>query len=347
MIVTNTQLPERSQEENIILTLCIVGGLGITPFAVIRFIRGEWLAGIVDTIIVLIVASIFLYVLRTGKVRIPSIILTLCYMSVMVAVNYIIGPSLIFWAYPTMAAAYFLVKPSEGLLINATALVALLPALMIGTTNLEMAGLLITLIMNNSFAYLYARFSLQHQEKLARMATLDALTGVGNRAIFIDDMGKAIAAKRRFGTNLCLIMMDLDHFKQINDEHGHLTGDAALVSLMKLCRERVRGIDRIYRIGGEEFAIIATGIESDGAHFLAEDIRGMVAQSSLLRGIKVTVSLGIASCIPGDSIESLMGRADKALYRAKNQGRDQVCVEPDPDPSLAGQAIISGPAFHA
>lgn len=347
MKAKHSQLPDRSREENIILTLCIVGGLGITPFAIIRFIRGEWLAGIVDTAIVLVVASIFTYVLRTGKVRIPSIILTLSYMSVMVAVNYITGPSLIFWAYPTMAAAYFLVRPAEGLLINAAALVALLPALMIGTTNLEMAGLLITLILNNSFAYLYARFSLEHQDKLARMATLDALTGVGNRAVFIDDMTKAIAAKRRFGTSLCLIMMDLDHFKQINDEHGHLTGDAALVSLMKLCRERIRGIDRIYRIGGEEFAIIATGIEADGAQFLAEDIRSMVAQSSLLRGIKVTVSLGIASAIRDDSIESLMGRADKALYRAKNQGRNQVCVEADPETDDSAGGVISSPMLQS
>ncbi len=346
MKAKNAQFPDRSREENIILTLCIVGGLGIAPFAVIRFLRGEWLAGIVDTAIVIIVASIFAYVMRTGKVRLPSIILTLSYMTVMVAVNYIIGPSLIFWAYPTMAAAYFLVRPSEGLLINAIALVALLPALMMGTTNLQMAGLLITLILNNSFAYLYARFSLEHQDKLARMATLDALTGVGNRAIFIDDMTKAIAAKRRFGTNLCLIMMDLDYFKQINDEHGHLTGDAALVSLMKLCRERIRGIDRIYRIGGEEFAIIATGIEADGAQFLAEDIRSMVEQSSLLRGIKVTVSLGVASCVADDSIESLMGRADTALYRAKNQGRNQVCVEADPDNGGVPGGAISSPMLN-
>ena len=347
MNLNRAQLPDRSREENIILTLCVVGGLGIAPFAIIRFINGELIAGIVDTLIILILASIFIYVTRTAQTRTPSVVLTLSYMAVMVSMNYIVGPSLIYWAYPGMAAAYFLVRPSEGLLINATALVALLPALMIGTTNLEMAGLLITLILNNSFAYLYARFSLEHQDKLARMATLDALTGVGNRAIFIDDMTKALSAKRRFGTNLCLIMMDLDYFKQINDEHGHLTGDAALVSLMKLCRERIRGIDRIYRIGGEEFAIITTGIEADGAQFLAEDIRGMVEQSSLLRGIKVTVSLGVASCVSVDSIESLMGRADKALYRAKNQGRNQVCVEQDPAYDAVAGGPILGPLLNA
>ncbi len=341
MVFTRPPLSNRSREQNVILALCIVGGLGIAPFAIYRLMQGEILAGVVDTLIVMIVAGIFFYVLRTGNTRLPSIILTLSYMSVMVAVNYITGPSLIFWAYPTMAAAYFLVRPAEGLVINSVALAALLPALMIGTSNLEMAGLLITLILNNSFAYLYARFSLEHQDKLARMATRDALTGVGNRAIFVTDINKAVAEKMRFGGNLCLIMMDLDHFKQINDRFGHLSGDAVLVKLMDICRERLRGIDRVYRIGGEEFAIIAVGIEADGAHFLAEDIRRMVDESQMAYGISVTVSLGIASCTADDTIESLMSRADRALYRAKNQGRNQVCLEKDPPPGEPAPTITS------
>lgn len=323
-------LTPRSRDENVLLTLCVVGGTGIAPFAVYRFMQGQLLAGFVDLAIVLVVASIFLYVWHTRNVRIPSIVLTLSYMTVMVAVNYITGPELIFWAYPTMAAAYFLVKPIEGLVINAIALVALLPALMIGTSTLELAGLLITLILNNSFAYLYAKYSLVHQEKLARMATLDALTGVGNRAIFVDDIAKAIAEHKRFANHLCLIMMDLDHFKDINDKYGHLSGDDVLVKLMQLCRERLRGVDRIYRIGGEEFAILTVGVELEGARYLAEDIRQMVSEANLLEEKPVTVSLGVAGCSNEDTIESLMGRADRALYRAKNQGRNLVCVEQEP-----------------
>ena len=111
MSSTRQRLLGRSREENVILALCIVGGLGIAPFAVYRCMQAEWLAGVVDTLIVLIVAAIFVYVMRTGKTRVPAIILTLSYMTVMVAVNYITGPSLIFWAYPTMAATYFLVRP--------------------------------------------------------------------------------------------------------------------------------------------------------------------------------------------------------------------------------------------
>lgn len=317
----------RNQEENIILALCIVSGLGITPFAIYRLIKAQWLHAIIDFGVLLVVAGIFIYVLRTGQVRIPSRILSLAYLSGVVAINYVVSPSLIYWAYPTMAAIYFLLKPVEGLVINSIALCALLPALISGHSTLEMSGLLITLILNNSFAFLYARFSQQHQHMLARMATVDALTGVGNRALFVEDISHSIAEKQRFDTELSLIMMDLDHFKQINDKHGHLTGDAVLINLMDLCRERIRGIDRIYRIGGEEFAILVVGVGIDGACFLAEDIRNMVSNSRP-EGIQVTVSLGVARCSATDNVESLMGAADKALYRAKSQGRDQVCVEP-------------------
>lgn len=316
---------KRSYEENILLALCVVGALGISPFSVYRFIQGEWFAGIVDVLIVVTVVIIGLYVWHTRKVRIPSIVLTLSYMAVMVAVNYISGTSLIFWAYPTMAAAYFLVKPPEGLAINVIALFALLPALWIEMTSFELSVLLITLILNNVFAYIFARVSIDYQKSLAQMAKIDPLTGVGNRSLFVENVRNAIAAKQRYGSPMCMIMMDIDHFKRINDEFGHISGDNVLVGLMSICQKRIRGVDSIYRLGGEEFAILAIGIDFDGAMYLAEDIRKQVYDTSLLDKKTVTISLGLAECMNNDTIVSLMERADAALYRAKNNGRNQVC----------------------
>ena len=108
---------------------------------------------------------------------------------------------------------------------------------------------------------------------------------------------------------------------------GHLSGDKVLIKMMELCKGRVRGVDSLYRIGGEEFAILAVGIDPDGAVFLAEDIRKIVESADFIEDKTITVSIGIAECLSHDGIESLMGRADAALYRAKRKGRNRVCVD--------------------
>lgn len=325
--VTVSGRRKRSHEESVLLALAAIGVVGVTPFAIYRAIQGQWLAAVFDAIIVIIVSAAFAYVWRTHNVRVPGLVVTISFTAVVVAINHVLGPSLIYWAFPTMAASYFLVKLNEAVVINIVAMLALLPVLVDGLSVLEATGVAITLILNNSFAYLYARFSLNYQAALARMASEDPLTGVGNRASFTERMRRAISISKRLGTSHYLLLFDVDHFKQINDSFGHAMGDQVLVSIASLCEQSSRDEDRIYRLGGEEFAIVAMGIDFEGAIQFAERIRAAVREAEMLPGKSVSVSVGIASLHETDTVETVTSRADSAMYLAKHEGRNRVCNE--------------------
>ncbi len=319
----------RSREEKILLTLSALGILAVTPFAIYRLLQSHWLAAAADFSAVVIVSAIFVWVWRTHETRLPSLILTVCYMSVVVAVNYISGTSLIIWAYPLMAAAYFVVRLNEGLVINLLAMLALAPVLIAEMPALQMAGVLITLALNNSFAYLYARFSLNYQTALSELASQDPLTGVGNRASFGNHMHRAMVECQRVGTAYFVLAFDVDHFKSINDTYGHAAGDDVLKKIANLCAERSREADSVYRLGGEEFAIVAMGIDFDGALHFADKMCRLIASEDLLEQRPVTVSVGVAALTTDDTMESVMSRADAAMYLAKRDGRNRVCSELD------------------
>ena len=173
------------------------------------------------------------------------------------------------------------------------------------------------------------------EEELTRLATTDALTGLHNRRAFCDAAATEIARARRYSEPLSIISMDLDRFKLINDKHGHATGDVALVRFAEICRRHVREVDLLARIGGEEFAILLPATSENNAARLAERIRHAVHELTVLadgQSFKFTVSMGVAAYRgKDDSLETLMRRADEALYRAKETGRDRICVAEDID----------------
>jgi diguanylate cyclase (GGDEF)-like protein len=172
---------------------------------------------------------------------------------------------------------------------------------------------------------------------LEEQALTDPLTGLGNRAMFERRLASEIALRIRFDTPLAIIMMDIDHFKAVNDLHGHLVGDKVLHSVGKIISEHCRVEDVACRFGGEEFAVIATHTVGGDAETLAERIRISIADSVLeLDGastnplmekvVRVTASFGIADA--NDRYDrSMVERADIALYNAKQAGRNRVCRE--------------------
>ncbi len=325
-----TILSKRSKEEYILLALCVTGFTGILPFAVLRLVNGDLLLALIDTLLVIGVFMIGLYVWNKRRVRVPGFVLTVFYMLGMIAVVHVSQAQLIFWAYPTMLAAYFLVKPREAAILNSVALLLLLPSVLAHLQALEVSSVLVTLILNNVFSFIFARkMQLQHDE-LEKLATRDALTGAGNRRLFDEKIHDCINHYERSQVPAALILLDIDHFKRINDVHGHGRGDEVLIGLTELLRARLRAVDGIYRIGGEEFAVVIHPADIDTVVDLAEALRHLVEISDLLAQERVTVSLGIAICNDGDTAKSWVERADRALYQAKNGGRNQTCLEPVP-----------------
>ena len=164
-----------------------------------------------------------------------------------------------------------------------------------------------------------------------QLATQDSLTGLPNRRHFAETMERELARARRHGRALTLALIDLDHFKRINDDLGHLAGDQVLRRFGALLREHVRADDLPARIGGEEFALLMPESDLDAAFESADRIRQIIAEESFDAGgqtLKLTISIGLACWDTSrDSVSALMRAADRALYRAKSEGRNRVSTE--------------------
>ena len=167
----------------------------------------------------------------------------------------------------------------------------------------------------------------RHNGELNRLATVDMLTGIYNRQGYAAIIRQKMASGKRHEFSLSLIMMDLDFFKRINDTYGHGVGDEVLTAVGKLLSEVTRASDIVGRWGGEEFVIACSHTEPDGAVKLAEKIRSRVAALDFPQGIKMTASFGVAPFHPQDSLKEFVCRADMALYRSKENGRNQVSIE--------------------
>lgn len=166
------------------------------------------------------------------------------------------------------------------------------------------------------------------QEELTRLAAQDPLTGIANRRHFLECAQSEIIRAGRFGTPLAVLMLDVDHFKAINDEYGHAAGDDALKALTEICGATLRETDLFGRLGGEEFGVLLPGDDLHAANEAAERLRQAIAQTRVTVGaitIGLTVSMGLALLRDGEkSIDTALSRADQALYTAKQTGRNRV-----------------------
>lgn len=173
----------------------------------------------------------------------------------------------------------------------------------------------------------------RYQQHIAALATTDSLTGLPNRRGFDLLAGQALHEAQREQSPLSALLIDLDHFKQLNDTHGHLAGDQVLRGFAQALQSNLRQSDIICRWGGEEFILLLKDTGSSTAHQLAEKIRQQTEQQTFVfNGVNlhISASIGITELHRADSLEQLIGRADRALYRAKQSGRNRVCEETYP-----------------
>ncbi|PWC56504.1 diguanylate cyclase [Azospirillum sp. TSO22-1] len=170
------------------------------------------------------------------------------------------------------------------------------------------------------------------ENDLRILATTDPLTGLANRRAFLAAAERELARVRRYGRLAAVLMFDIDHFKRINDTHGHAVGDGALQTVATTARDLLRTTDLIGRLGGEEFGVLLPETEPPAALEVAERLRAALAGAPVPLpsggGFHLTASIGVAVCDPRDaSVEQALGRADRALYRAKDAGRNRIECE--------------------
>jgi diguanylate cyclase (GGDEF)-like protein len=152
----------------------------------------------------------------------------------------------------------------------------------------------------------------------------DPLTGAYNRRHMETCLDEVIERQRRSQASAALLLIDIDQFKPVNDRFGHAAGDSVLRTVVALVAGRVRRLDRVFRIGGDEFLLLLPDTDLDAAQTVAEDLRSRIAASVIAGTPPVTVSIGVAVLQPGQQMDAWMHAADTALYRAKQQGRNRV-----------------------
>lgn len=171
----------------------------------------------------------------------------------------------------------------------------------------------------------------KHYQELEYCARFDPVTGVANRRYFAEMVEAELARSSRYGRPLSILMMDIDHFKEINDTHGHQTGDIVLQTLYETCKGVLREIDVVGRWGGDEFAILLPETRPATALKVAKRLRSAIESATVSLEthfpLHFSVSIGCASRIGGDDdLDTILNLADKALYDAKRGGRNRVCV---------------------
>ena len=200
------------------------------------------------------------------------------------------------------------------------------------------------MLLHTALVLLFAWFFVvESHRKLRESASTDPLTGVLNRRAIARESAREISRAHRSRTPLSIVVLDIDHFKAINDLHGHNAGDQALCALTALLGRGLRNIDLIGRLGGEEFVLILPDTRLDGAALIAEKLRKTLSAHPLPLStglLKMTFTAGVAQLLASDTgLHSFLERADKALYRGKSAGRNRIVVA-EARPTQAPQPIL-------
>jgi diguanylate cyclase (GGDEF)-like protein len=162
----------------------------------------------------------------------------------------------------------------------------------------------------------------------------DALTGAFNRRQLEVTLAAAVERRRRTGERASILLLDIDRFKDVNDAFGHAEGDRVLTALVALVQQRIRKLDLLFRVGGEEFVLLLPGTKFADAFGVADEIRGLVADAGLVPDWPLSISVGVAELAIEQSPAEWLAEADAALYRAKRAGRNRVAGRPSSRESL-------------
>jgi diguanylate cyclase len=299
----------------------------LAPFGINNFYQGRILLGIGSSIIVLLCAINAWYCHRGSYYPsinfyglAPAIIFILIFVYRQQGV---IGT---YWSYPAVVTFYFMLPERKAWIANALLLAIVLPLAWQVLDDSVVLRFVISLLAVSIFSAIFVRVITKQHLKLKSIAATDSLTGLFNRTLLQDTLEYAVHQSDRMKAPMTMMVLDLDHFKAINDSLGHEAGDSVLRGVGELLKKRIRGSDKIFRIGGEEFLVLLSNTDSNGGQRIAEELRSAMESQSLLSDRTVTVSIGVASLHSGENWKQWMKRCDEKLYRAKMNGRNQVVI---------------------
>jgi len=314
--------------DRIAVNLSAIAALLLLPFSVSHMFAGRWLLG-GAILAALLILTVNAWSLSRGQPpRVAFWTMTVALIAAVLASIRLQGINGVFWAYPTLFICYFVLTRRvalmlSGLLVLMTPLVV---AYVLSTAVAIRVGatLLLTLVMINVVLNVIGGL----QRAMLLQTITDPLTGAFNRRHLDAQLAQLVAGGSDARSANAMLAIDIDHFKAINDRHGHATGDEVLKATVAVLASRKRQTDMLFRTGGEEFVLLLARTPLNDALGVAEDLRQRIEQAPLLPGQRVTVSIGLSAHSPGQDASAWLQAADAALYEAKHQGRNRVVAHP-------------------
>jgi diguanylate cyclase (GGDEF)-like protein len=319
-----------------IITLCSVFSvIGIMPFAIYRIAVGQLLAGLVDLALIACISSATIHAWVTGRTRGAGLLLVVTNSVGCFVVGVTVGTSGVLWAYAVVLMNFFLAERRPAMLASSMLIASFLFHGGNFATTAESTAFAVTATLVSLYAFVFASRTEHQRQQLETLASMDPLTGAGNRRSMERDLATATRDVDPSRPPCAVVILDLDHFKKVNDLHGHEAGDRVLVDFVAILRNQLRRGDRLYRYGGEEFVVLLTDTDIQGVNAVVTKLRHQIHQLLLSPGGRITVSMGVALWQMGEDWSSTLGRADAALFMAKRNGRD--CVMWDRVPEVLGR----------
>lgn len=299
----------------------------VLPFSIYRFAQGQIGVAVIDALIVVAVSTVGIVAWLPGQTARAGILMAAVTTSSCLVVSLLFARHGLLWSYAVLTTNFLLTSRRMAMIANVIVFAILGSHPEVFANHVERvvflsSGLLVTLC-----AYIFSLQSTRQRQALEHLAIHDPLTQAMNRRAFDLDLATTLQSHQISKSPCTLAIIDLDHFKAVNDNFGHEVGDELLVEMVRILRSHQRKQDRLYRFGGEEFILLMPDTGLHGAQRALDGLRAQVFQS-LRRpdGQAVSVSIGAASLEPGEQGAFWLTRADAALYRAKNGGRNRVVM---------------------
>lgn len=317
-------LKGRSLDELIILSAALICLCGQLPFAVIRLFMGDWPVAAIDLFgAVVSMTAIFQVYLRRRVLFFGALLSVSAFGGVLGIVG-LNGVEDVHFIYPVVIVAYFLIAPRAALLLSLMTVAVVTLLLRDELSIFHLVKIDVSIIACTAFAFSFAILRNRQNQKLLLMSTRDGLTGVLNRRSLDERLQGFVQQAQRQHVDGVIVILDLDKFKQVNDEDGHAAGDAVLKRIAQTISQRIRVTDSLFRFGGDEFVVFTADTRLEQVLGLAEDLRTRVEATEAMEGSNVSISLGVAAYQVGQTAEEWLSAADSALLDAKRAGRNQV-----------------------
>lgn len=313
--------------ERIMYLLAYVIAIFITPFAINSFIQGRLILGVSILLIVGTFVANGVAIRLKKRPPIPFVALFLPLTITLIFALTTQGLYGALWCYPAVLFCFFVLPHRVAIAVSACMLLFATPMVYMFVNQGTALRFAVSLALNITVVSIITRVVADLQHELLDQAATDPLTGALNRRQMESLLAEAVERRSRSAAPASILLMDIDHFKSVNDRFGHHAGDQVLKNLVTLTKKHIRKLDRVFRTGGEEFLILLTDTKASDATKHAERLRMLIAEASLTKECQVTVSMGVAECVPNQSVESWIKNADDALYSAKQEGRNRVVCE--------------------